>query len=114
MSAVAQVAELVDALVSGTSGASREGSSPFLGTINLPDSKDFNKPNTREVLRLPIVTGARIAASAASARAKAQSFVDRAHEVAKPSKSVARRLGRCRCGRRCPTGIARVAAARNG
>jgi hypothetical protein len=30
---VAQVAELVDALVSGTSGASREGSSPFLGTI---------------------------------------------------------------------------------
>jgi hypothetical protein len=26
------VAELVDALVSGTSGASREGSSPFLGT----------------------------------------------------------------------------------
>jgi hypothetical protein len=24
---------LVDALVSGTSGASREGSSPFLGTI---------------------------------------------------------------------------------
>jgi hypothetical protein len=27
------VAELVDALVSGTSGASREGSSPFLGTI---------------------------------------------------------------------------------
>ena len=29
----AQVAELVDALVSGTSGASREGSSPFLGTI---------------------------------------------------------------------------------
>ena len=32
---VAQVAELVDALVSGTSGASREGSSPFLGTIIL-------------------------------------------------------------------------------
>ena len=31
----AQVAELVDALVSGTSGASREGSSPFLGTIAL-------------------------------------------------------------------------------
>jgi hypothetical protein len=31
----AQVAELVDALVSGTSGASREGSSPFLGTIGL-------------------------------------------------------------------------------
>ena len=30
--APAQVAELVDALVSGTSGASREGSSPFLGT----------------------------------------------------------------------------------
>ena len=30
----AQVAELVDALVSGTSGASREGSSPFLGTIS--------------------------------------------------------------------------------
>ena len=28
----AQVAELVDALVSGTSGESREGSSPFLGT----------------------------------------------------------------------------------
>jgi hypothetical protein len=28
----AQVAELVDALVSGTSDASREGSSPFLGT----------------------------------------------------------------------------------
>ena len=28
----AQVAEVVDALVSGTSGASREGSSPFLGT----------------------------------------------------------------------------------
>jgi hypothetical protein len=26
---------LVDALVSGTSGASREGSSPFLGTIDL-------------------------------------------------------------------------------
>jgi hypothetical protein len=33
VSPVAQVAELVDALVSGTSGASREGSSPFLGTI---------------------------------------------------------------------------------
>ena len=32
VSPVAQVAELVDALVSGTSGASREGSSPFLGT----------------------------------------------------------------------------------
>ena len=31
----AQVAELVDALVSGTSGASREGSSPFLGTTFL-------------------------------------------------------------------------------
>ena len=31
----AQVAELVDALVSGTSGASREGSSPFLGTKTL-------------------------------------------------------------------------------
>jgi hypothetical protein len=31
----AQVAELVDALVSGTSGASREGSSPFLGTNQL-------------------------------------------------------------------------------
>ncbi len=31
----AQVAELVDALVSGTSGASREGSSPFLGTNHL-------------------------------------------------------------------------------
>jgi choline dehydrogenase-like flavoprotein len=30
----AQVAELVDALVSGTSGASREGSSPFLGTTD--------------------------------------------------------------------------------
>ena len=29
----AQVAELVDALVSGTSGASRGGSSPLLGTI---------------------------------------------------------------------------------
>ena len=29
----AQMAELVDALVSGASGASREGSSPFLGTI---------------------------------------------------------------------------------
>ena len=28
----AQVAELVDALVSGTSAARREGSSPFLGT----------------------------------------------------------------------------------
>ncbi len=47
VSPVAQVAELVDALVSGTSGASREGSSPFLGTIcsrkwfqilNFPDS----------------------------------------------------------------------------
>ena len=35
--ASAQVAELVDALVSGTSGASREGSSPFLGTTPLPD-----------------------------------------------------------------------------
>jgi hypothetical protein len=31
----AQVAELVDALVSGTSGANREGSSPFLGTIGI-------------------------------------------------------------------------------
>ena len=31
--AVAQVAELVDALVSGTSGESRGGSSPLLGTI---------------------------------------------------------------------------------
>jgi hypothetical protein len=30
---VAQVAELVDALVSGTSGESRGGSSPLLGTI---------------------------------------------------------------------------------
>jgi hypothetical protein len=30
----AQVAELVDALASGASGASREGSSPFLGTNN--------------------------------------------------------------------------------
>jgi hypothetical protein len=29
----AQVAELVDALVSGTSGESRGGSSPLLGTI---------------------------------------------------------------------------------
>src|SRR5215467_10762859 len=32
VSAPAQVAELVDALVSGTSGASRGGSSPLLGT----------------------------------------------------------------------------------
>jgi hypothetical protein len=32
LSRVAQVAELVDALVSGTSGASRGGSSPLLGT----------------------------------------------------------------------------------
>ena len=31
--ASAQVAELVDALVSGTSGESRGGSSPLLGTI---------------------------------------------------------------------------------
>jgi hypothetical protein len=31
----AQVAELVDALVSGTSGESRGGSSPLLGTIRL-------------------------------------------------------------------------------
>jgi hypothetical protein len=30
---LAQVAELVDALVSGTSGAIRGGSSPLLGTI---------------------------------------------------------------------------------
>jgi hypothetical protein len=30
----AQVAELVDALVSGTSGESRGGSSPLLGTNN--------------------------------------------------------------------------------
>jgi hypothetical protein len=36
--ASAQVAELVDALVSGTSGASREGSSPFLGTNFLSTS----------------------------------------------------------------------------
>ena len=34
--APAQVAELVDALVSGTSGASRGGSSPLLGTTKLP------------------------------------------------------------------------------
>src|SRR5215813_6545768 len=34
--ACAQVAELVDALVSGTSGESRGGSSPLLGTRNLP------------------------------------------------------------------------------
>ncbi len=33
--APAQVAELVDALVSGTSGASRGGSSPLLGTTKL-------------------------------------------------------------------------------
>jgi hypothetical protein len=31
---LAQVAELVDALVSGTSGAIRGGSSPLLGTIS--------------------------------------------------------------------------------
>src|SRR5687768_4806679 len=31
---LAQVAELVDAQVSGTCGATREGSSPFLGTIS--------------------------------------------------------------------------------
>ena len=37
---VAQVAELVDALVSGTSGESRGGSSPLLGTIAL---KFYNK-----------------------------------------------------------------------
>jgi ribonuclease D len=35
VSALAQVAELVDALVSGTSGASRGGSSPLLGTTPL-------------------------------------------------------------------------------
>ena len=35
----AQVAELVDALVSGTSDASRGGSSPLLGTKNLNDTK---------------------------------------------------------------------------
>jgi hypothetical protein len=34
VSAPAQVAELVDALVSGTSDASRGGSSPLLGTIH--------------------------------------------------------------------------------
>ncbi len=34
---LAQVAELVDALVSGTSGAIRGGSSPLLGTIYITD-----------------------------------------------------------------------------
>jgi hypothetical protein len=35
---LAQVAELVDALVSGTSGAIRGGSSPLLGTISQPET----------------------------------------------------------------------------
>jgi hypothetical protein len=41
----AQVAELVDALVSGTSGASREGSSPFLGTIRMLADVQFCPKN---------------------------------------------------------------------
>jgi hypothetical protein len=42
----AQVAELVDALVSGTSGASREGSSPFLGTILTFEDVGIHPKNT--------------------------------------------------------------------
>ena len=38
----AQVAELVDALVSGTSGAIRGGSSPLLGTIYIPDKTRYS------------------------------------------------------------------------
>ena len=38
----AQVAELVDALVSGTSGAIRGGSSPLLGTIYIADKTRLN------------------------------------------------------------------------
>jgi hypothetical protein len=42
----AQVAELVDALVSGTSGAIRGGSSPLLGTISefLSNSMTYGTP----------------------------------------------------------------------
>src|SRR5882762_1592240 len=38
---LAQVAELVDALVSGTSGAIRGGSSPLLGTIKINKIRVF-------------------------------------------------------------------------
>jgi hypothetical protein len=38
---LAQVAELVDALVSGTSGAIRGGSSPLLGTIKINKLRVF-------------------------------------------------------------------------
>src|SRR6266403_6011190 len=38
---LAQVAELVDALVSGTSGAIRGGSSPLLGTIKINTIRAF-------------------------------------------------------------------------
>ena len=39
----AQVAELVDALVSGTSAARRGGSSPFLGTSDIEQRSYFGK-----------------------------------------------------------------------
>jgi hypothetical protein len=49
---LAQVAELVDALVSGTSGAIRGGSSPLLGTISITTSA-FNY--WRLARRMPVV-----------------------------------------------------------
>jgi hypothetical protein len=45
--AAAQMAELVDALVSGTSGESRGGSSPLLGT-NYPFEDDRRRPEQAE------------------------------------------------------------------
>ena len=52
---LAQVAELVDALVSGTSGAIRGGSSPLLGTIVTSDKSLLIKhlAVTRQSGRLP-------------------------------------------------------------
>jgi hypothetical protein len=53
----AQVAELVDALVSGTSGASREGSSPFLGTNRFQPFPDCRVSSRRPVMWTGPFTG---------------------------------------------------------
>jgi hypothetical protein len=61
------VAELVDALVSGTSGESREGSSPFLGTTPPKKFKDFVTQRTAMFVLAALADGAPVAALAVEA-----------------------------------------------
>jgi hypothetical protein len=71
VSPVAQVAELVDALVSGTSGESRGGSSPLLGTKPPESFSPPYAPVARNQFGLRSAAAARLIGLAADATSAA-------------------------------------------